>query len=208
MTSLELYYFPIRGRCEPIRLILEAKGIPYTTRAPQNWPEEKPYTPFQQLPVMTIVENGQATHLAQASAIARYLARRYGLIPEDPMQAALCDSYWESIIEAMDAILTIIYRVPPEQKPQAQEAFVNVGLPSFVKSHSAILERNGNNGHYCGDSLTYVDLALYSLINTINETIPNALTQQNAGALFNLYQKVSALPNIQAYHASPRYLAK
>jgi glutathione S-transferase len=84
-----LTYFPIRGRAEPIRLLLEDAQIKYEDHRNFNWQQEKPNRdkyPFGQLPCMSF----GSLHIVQQDAILRHLAREhnyYGTLPEEMADA-------------------------------------------------------------------------------------------------------------------------
>jgi glutathione S-transferase len=96
---LQLVYFAVRARAETARMILEFGKVPYLDRSvPEyfggsRWPAVKSagLTAFGQLPVLDI----DGTQLSQEAAINRYCAGLVpGLIPADPVQAALADSIY------------------------------------------------------------------------------------------------------------------
>lgn len=58
-TTYELYYFPIAGRAELSRRLLEAAGLKYTNRTIKDWKAEKDTTPFGQVPVLIIRDGGK-----------------------------------------------------------------------------------------------------------------------------------------------------
>ena len=98
---MKLTYFPVRGRVEPARLILELAGAAYefegvpveTWRAPGGGKERiQQRTPFGQLPVF---EDG-ALSLCQSGAIHRYLARKLGLHGTTIEESARVDEVFET----------------------------------------------------------------------------------------------------------------
>ncbi|VDM65878.1 unnamed protein product [Strongylus vulgaris] len=74
----KFYYFPGRGLGEIARQIFALAGVHYEDiRVTQDkWPEIKPLMPFEQMPVLEV--DGQ--QIPQSLAIARYLARKYGIL--------------------------------------------------------------------------------------------------------------------------------
>ncbi|KAI9220284.1 glutathione S-transferase [Blastocladiella britannica] len=199
-----IQYFPIKARAELIRLVLEAAGVPYENKAP-NWPADKEVAPFGQLPLLHFKDDaGHDTVLAQSMAIVRYLSKKHGLVPKDEIQAAIVDSVTESIAETAAALTNIMFRLSDADKPAAKEKLATETIPAFIKAHTQLLEKNGNNGHYSGNSITYADLALFNLIFAIHGLIPDAFTETTAPALVKVYKTVEEHPNIKAYLASPR----
>jgi len=79
----ELYYFPVRGRGEPLRFLMRYAKIPYTDNIVmfKDWPELKKTVPNGQLPAIKL-PNGR--FIGETGDIARYIATRAGapLMPE------------------------------------------------------------------------------------------------------------------------------
>ncbi|VDM67933.1 unnamed protein product, partial [Strongylus vulgaris] len=71
-----------------------------------EWPEHKSEMPFGQLPVLEV--DGQ--QLAQSHAIARYLAKKFGLAPKCPFEEALVDSIMDQYKDFLNEI-RLIFRV-------------------------------------------------------------------------------------------------
>jgi glutathione S-transferase len=100
---MKLYYFPVRGRVEPARLLLalagaayEFEGIPVETwRGPEGKERFLSRTPFGQLPIL---EDGAVT-LCQSGAIHRHLARKLGFYGSTPEESARVDEVFETGLE-------------------------------------------------------------------------------------------------------------
>jgi glutathione S-transferase len=89
-------YFAIRGRAEPIRLILEELGIKYLDNpvAGADWRELKAQMPFGKVPMF---EDGEFT-IHESHAIYRYLARKYDLYGENENECIQCEMLVRSTI--------------------------------------------------------------------------------------------------------------
>ncbi|KAJ3364364.1 hypothetical protein GGF32_001888 [Allomyces javanicus] len=206
MASYQVYYFPAKGRAETIRLVLEAAGAKYENKYPADWAAEKPSLPFGQLPALVITDDKtkQTTTLAQSAAIVRYLARKYNLVAADPLDAALGDSVWESVSDVTNAMINVVFRTAEADKPAAIEKFKTEILPPFIKAHTALLEKNGNKGIYFGDKITYVELAVFNAIDSLEKIVPGAITATTAPTLWKVHETVANHDKIKAYLASPR----
>ncbi|KNE56535.1 hypothetical protein AMAG_02335 [Allomyces macrogynus ATCC 38327] len=205
-----VYYWQIKGRGEMIRLVLEAAGVAYENKYPKEWATEKASLPFGQLPALLITDpkTKQTTTLAQSAAIVRYLARKYNLVAADPLDFAVADSIFESAVDATNAMIKVVWGTPEAEKPAALEKFNTEVLPSFIKAHTAFLEKNGNKGIYVGNKLTYVELTIFNIINELNTLIPDAITAKTAPALWKVRETVANHDKIKAYLASPRLHSK
>src|SRR5687768_369040 len=89
-----LYYFPIRGRGEQIRLLFHALEVPFEDRRINREEfgrmrgEGVSRVPFLQLPFL----DDDGFQLAQGPVIMRYVAQKHGIVPADAKQAALADA--------------------------------------------------------------------------------------------------------------------
>jgi glutathione S-transferase len=94
MSEYKLYYFPVRGKAEAIRLILHYKNIPFedVRISKEEWPGKKSCNRsnilyliivlafvFGQLPVL--MENGK--QIAHSWSILRHLGRKFGKLISD-----------------------------------------------------------------------------------------------------------------------------
>ncbi|KAJ3354222.1 hypothetical protein GGF32_002651 [Allomyces javanicus] len=205
--SFTVYYWPGKGRAENVRLILEAAGVKYENKYPgDDWAAEKPTTPFGQLPVLIMADDKskQPIQLAQSAAIVRHLARKFNLVAEDPLDAAISDSVFEHSIEVSNKIIRLVWLTPKEEKPAEIEKFKQEVVPAFIKAQTAILEKNGNKGIYAGNKMTYVEIAAYNTIDEINTLISGTITATTAPALWKVHELVANNANVKAYLASPR----
>jgi glutathione S-transferase len=91
---LKLYYFDIKGKGEPIRLMaayagLELEDFRISDRSHFTKMKENGELPFGQLPLLEVGLDDGTTHaLAQSAAILRYVSKLAGLYPADDWIAA------------------------------------------------------------------------------------------------------------------------
>lgn len=119
-TSFQVYYFPIQGRAEPIRLLLALAGADWDNKFPtvgctpasgdrrtarsgsltclrQDWPSEKAGTPMGQLPVLIEKSaDGSDTVIPQSHTIMRYVARKFGFDGSNDRERTSLDAIYES----------------------------------------------------------------------------------------------------------------
>lgn len=85
--KLKITYFDIEGAAEPIRLALLLAGVDFIDDrlAFKDWPDFKLKTPYGQVPVMTLGDDGEMK--AQSGAILRYIAKTYSktLYPDEAL---------------------------------------------------------------------------------------------------------------------------
>src|ERR1700743_3327998 len=143
--SYRLWYFPVRGRGEQIRLFLHALGQPFENvpvtrdRLAELKKEGPQLLAFGSLPLL---EDGDF-RLVQGPVIMSYLAHRHGLTPENLQQAAQA-----SVITLGAEDLRSKYFSLFGEGSEAKQAAFLAGdwkirwLPSF----EGLLKLNGNTG--------------------------------------------------------------
>ncbi len=100
-----LVYWNIHSRGDFPIAFMYAGGIEYDLddEASKTWPAQKDDFPFGQLPILI---HGNLT-IAQGGSINRYCAKLAGVYPDDPVEAALCDMYYEELLD----IFLEVYKV-------------------------------------------------------------------------------------------------
>ncbi len=198
MTSRpELTYFDIRGRAEPIRLLLEEAGVAYDdVQVPsERWPELKPRLPFGELPRLRI----DGHELFQTYAICRYLARRHGLEGEKEAQRLRCDVAVEALRDAKDQMGHAFWRPGFEEQ---RGVFVEQELRPRLDALARFHETNpARSGFWAGDSPTLADLVAFSYLEDVEALYPGV---SNGGSLETFRVRFAERPRIAAYLRSGR----
>eukprot|EP00937_MAST-01D_sp_MAST-1D-sp2_P004257 g4257.t1 len=95
--GVQIYYFDFSGKAEALRLLCAHGELPFEdVRLTREQFVEKKASgelPFGQVPALR-VETGEL--LVQSAAIARYIGKRTGLYPDDPVVAARVDALLDS----------------------------------------------------------------------------------------------------------------
>ncbi|ORZ39241.1 hypothetical protein BCR44DRAFT_1270021 [Catenaria anguillulae PL171] len=202
-----VHYFPIAGRAELARMILEIAGYPI------DWDAEKSTTPFGQLPLLHFTDpaTSQPVTLAQSHAIGRFLAARHGLVPDGgPVKVALADAVEESIRSMFEEMLGMFFSGHDEAGlKKAIDELKKDGLVRFIEAQTKLLKANGSNGFYFDSKLTYVELSLYTVILVANGVIgKGTISTANAPELMRVYDMVKAQPRLVEYWQSERFHKK
>ncbi|CAM9858884.1 unnamed protein product [Choristocarpus tenellus] len=114
MTTYKLTYFNIAGRAEPIRQAFVIANIPFEDyRIPSAEFRAKKASGdlrWGTVPSLDIVgTDGKTTTISQTLAIFRFVSRKGGLYPADPVEAArvdeILDAYQDmnSVVNAFDS---------------------------------------------------------------------------------------------------------
>ncbi|CEO96387.1 GST N-terminal domain-containing protein [Plasmodiophora brassicae] len=209
-TSFQVYYFPIQGRAEPIRLLLALAGADWDNKFPTDWPSEKAGTPMGQLPVLIEKSaDGSDTVIPQSHTIMRYVARKFGFDGSNDRERTSLDAIYESFVDLIAHVNKHIVepvrsKAPKDQADQLRATFFSDVLPRFVALQEKHLSRNGNNGHFVGGRVSYVDVIAYFYYARINFEQADALNERNAPAWTKLYRAIDQNGRVQAYLKSPK----
>ncbi|RKP52512.1 glutathione S-transferase family protein [Trinickia fusca] len=222
--AYELHYWDgLQGRGEFVRLTLEQARSPYVdvargraedglgTGAMLALIESKtePYIPF----APPFLKDGDLI-VPHTANILHYLGPKLGLAPQDDrryvvhgLQLTIADF----VTEVHDTHHPIASRQYYEEQKEASKArateFLDHRLPKFMRYFERVLTQNPRgDAHLFGDALTYVDLSMFQVIEGLRYAFPRAMKRFDAHypRLTALHTRVAALPNIEAYLASPR----
>ncbi|XP_046456709.1 glutathione S-transferase 1-like isoform X4 [Daphnia pulex] len=198
MPVYKLHYFnnPRRGRAELSRLIFSQAGVQFedVRFSHSEWPNIKPTTPFSQVPILEV--DGQV--LAQSNAIARYLARKYGLAGKDEWEQAQTDMYIENIHDLLNAAAVPFMEKDPAKQKELYQKFMTDTIASHVVAVEKQLKKN-NTGYLVGKQLTAADLAYYAFFSDFIEVKFGGAFLKDAPLLKSLIDRVKALPNIKKW---------
>ena len=217
--TYELYYWPtIQGRGEFVRLALEEAGADYIDAARESegvavmlrmmkHAEHPPFAP-------PFLKDGE-TVIGQTAAILLYLGARHGLAPKDPegglwthqIQLTLSDLVAEAHDTHHPVAVSQYYEDQKEEALRRAQDFRDNRIPKFLNWFETILARNPEGDrHLVGQSLTYVDLSLFQIVEGLSYAFPKATarTLRKAPRVAALHDAVAERPRIRAYLASPR----
>ncbi|KAJ8675175.1 hypothetical protein QAD02_010961 [Eretmocerus hayati] len=195
MPSYKLTYFPLKGRAEPIRLLLSYAGVEFIDDRIEfkDWPEIKHTTPLGQLPVLEIDDR----KVYQSNAICRYLAKQFGLAGKNDWEALEIDATVDTIFDCLNKIVDYHYEAHPEAKAQKCEKLEEL-IPFYIRRLDEQVKKN--EGYLVGGALTWADLVFVGLLDSFNFMSKRDVIEK-AKELKALQQKVLDIPNIKAWVA-------
>ncbi|KAK9694012.1 Glutathione S-transferase, N-terminal domain [Popillia japonica] len=146
----KLIYFNARGRAEHIRFIFAYAGIEYEDEriSREKWPELKKKMPFGLLPVLEI----DGKPVAQSNAIARHLAKQYGLAGKTEWESLQCDV----LVDALGDLKQVLWQLRTEQDPIKKEErkvkLMRETIPFYLQKFETIVA--DNNGYSVGNDVS------------------------------------------------------
>lgn len=197
--SYKLWYFPIRGRGEQVRLFLHALGQPFedVRVRREQFMEMKQQGPrllaFGSLPLL---EDGDF-RLVQGPVILGYLARKHGVVPSDLQAAARADA----ITLGAEDLRSKFFSLLGEGAEERQRAFLDGDWKTrWLPSLEGLLDCNGSTGFFVGDHLTHADIAVWDALDGVLTRIPGAALDGCSG-LQRFRDRIQALPGLSSYLA-------
>ncbi|KAL3080598.1 hypothetical protein niasHT_036544 [Heterodera trifolii] len=199
VQQYKLYYFDLRGLCEPIRLLLHYVGQPFEDIRFKDFEEwEKIYKPkffYGKAPVLEV----DGKQLAQSSAILRYLAEKFGLAGKDEWEKAKANEIMDFQKDANTDLVPYLmvkmgYKEGDLDKLRGEvfEPTAKRILPLFVK----LLKESGS-GYMLKSGLSMVDFQVANFLYTITKLEPETINAHPK--LIKYVDHVHALPKLQKY---------
>ena len=221
----ELFYWPqIQGRGEFPRMLLEDAGVPYVDvcrhvggidrMSAIMHGEGSPLIPLA--PPFASIDGMWLSHTA---AIMSYVGERYGLAPhseqEKHIARSLALTIADLITEAHDTHHPITIERHYEQQKDAAllraAAFRDLRMPKFLRHIERNIVRNdrrGGGGVIVGNAISYIDIAMFQIIEGLKYAFPRALARldRELPMLRLLCGRVLHRARLTAYLASDRRL--
>jgi glutathione S-transferase len=216
----ELYYWPIQGRGELARLVLEDAGADYVDVGRERGGIARMQRVLdggarELLPFAPPFLRAGRLWLAQSAQIASFLGEQLGLAPAGEAARLVARTIMLTIADLVTEVHDTHHPLSAEkyyeqQKPaakQAAAAFRTARLPKFLGYLERNLARTGT-GVLVGKAVSYVDLAAFQIVEGLSYAFPRALARQRSkiARLLALHQRIAARPRIAAYLASDRRL--
>ncbi|KAL6057181.1 glutathione [Balamuthia mandrillaris] len=213
-----LTYFNLVGRAEVPRLLLELAGVDYEyvslayMGAPGlDWAEYKSKhgedMAFGQVPRY---QEPDGLDLVQSNAIARYLANKHGFNGANETEAALIDQFNEGVVDFSNASTKILFG-PEASKAELYSKFLSEDLPKWLGFFERALAKNGSNGFFVGEKVSYADLHLFAMSGILFR-LESLFKLEGAREVFERFEQVQAahekvanLPKIKAYYDTKPY---
>lgn len=185
----KLTYFNGPGRAEPLRYIFAYAGQEFEDARlkGEDWPKIKPTTPFGKVPVLEI----DGKPVSQSNAIARYLAKKFGLLGADEWTALKADEIVEAFNDYHAVSMKLMFG---EENPTNLEN-LKKEKASYLSKFDQLVSEN-KSGLLVGSEVTWADLTFAASLSSG----PNYQeTLKPYPALSALVEKINNLPAIKEY---------
>lgn len=193
---MKLTYFPARGVCDRIRLLLAEADIPYLeVNIPgKEFPLIKGDIPFSKLPIL---DDGDV-RLVGAHCIMRYIALKSSLYGSNIAEKGYIDMWYDLCDEIQNGIWNADYSVQDHPTDAMKDHLTNyliVELTSLSKEmakHQSV--------YLVGNQVSMADIMLYSLLDSINSAFPILLPSFPLLSAF--HDTIQSRPKIKALSES------
>ncbi|XP_067009016.2 glutathione S-transferase-like [Anabrus simplex] len=191
-SSYKLIYFNARGKAEHIRFIFAYAGIDYedVRITKEQWSERKEGMPFGMVPALEI--DGKL--VGQSNAIARYLAKQYGLAGKDEWESLQCDMLVDTLSDLKQVLYQYRMETDPIKKEEKKQMLLRETIPFFMGKFEKVVAEN--NGYSVGDALTWADFVFAVSLENF-ELIFGNNSLERYPSLRALKEKVFNIPSIQ-----------
>lgn len=198
--ALTLYYFPIRGRGEQVRLLLHALEVPFDDVHVKRdeFMEMKKQGPatlaFGSLPML----DDDGFKLVQGPAIMSYLGRKYGAAPTDPKLCAKADA----IALGAEDLRMQYFKLFGDEAETKRAEFLKTGWTSrWLPNLEGLFALGGSREHFVGKAFTFADVAVWDVLNAFVTYVPSA-TLKGFDGLEAFYDAFATRPAVAKYLAA------
>jgi glutathione S-transferase len=221
-----LHYWPgIQGRGEFVRLALEAAGAAYVDVAREPEGEgggegalmkdlgdpKNPRTAF----APPFLVDGDVT-VGQTANILLYLGPRLGLVPDaeadrmwvNQLQLTIADLVAEAHDSHHPVGMGLYYEDQKAEAARRSNEFREQRIPKFLAWFERALERSSGEW-LAGSARSYADLSLFQAVEGLTYAFPRTMKASSGKfpKVLDLRDRVSSLPRVADYLASPRRIS-
>ncbi|KAF9419831.1 hypothetical protein BGZ94_009314 [Podila epigama] len=171
-NSFVLFYFDIHGLGATARALFAYAGVEWKEIHPSDWYNvEKPLVKFGTLPVLYEISpptNGKSIVVehAEAMALELRLARKFNFLGANAFEESQILSVYSNSRAIMHR-LEDAYFVRAQHRIEERDKFLNEKLPIWIKTHEALLTKNGSNGLYVGSTVTLAEIKTATVLDIL-----------------------------------------
>ena len=206
---MKLVYFNARGLAETSRILLAINKVEYEDyRYPLkviDWATHN----MVKVEFDTDKESGKLSQslnkvpfleidgkvISQSKTIERFLAKKYNMMGDNEIEAAIIDSICEHVRDFKDAYQRV-RKLPTEEK----ESGLNTWFKETLFEKLSLLDNilGNRNQNFCvGDRLSLADVVLFSFITQFFDNKEDAMSATNNLKIRNIVNHVNSLNEVQ-----------
>ncbi|KAG0230683.1 hypothetical protein BGW42_000801 [Actinomortierella wolfii] len=195
-TTFTFYYFDLHTHGATPRALLAYVDAPWQGRFPVNWfsedRAEKLQTIYGTLPILYEHHGDTTVEVAEAMNIELYLAEKFDLLGDNAAEAVQIRAAFSNTRALMHRHEDSYFSHEPYQTAERQK-FIDTYLLQWIRTHEAVLAKNGSNGHYVGNRTSLADIktavAIEQLLNELYEFLDGSFADLiNPTATPNLWK--------------------
>jgi len=155
VKDYKLTYFNLRVLGEPIRYVLLAADQPWEDERVEvpDWAAVKKTLKWGQLPILTY---GGGKKMTQSTAIAEFLAKKFGFAPEDAEGQARCNEIVQHVQDCRTKWVPFYWEFDSEKREVIRKNLVENVFPAFLANIDELIAENGGKYVY-GKKVTWAD---------------------------------------------------
>uniref|UniRef100_A0A914DCF2 glutathione transferase n=1 Tax=Acrobeloides nanus TaxID=290746 RepID=A0A914DCF2_9BILA len=163
---------------------------------PENWQEFKPTTPQGKLPFLEVDGN----ILPQSYAIARYIARKYGLAGKSDFEQAQVDALADFIQDVQyDDFAPYMYVMQGYEEGDKDQLRKDSFLPAVKKNFTILVNflKESKSGFFMPSGITWVDFAISQYLDKVRRYDKDCF--DDYPELIDHIEMIHGLPKLQEY---------
>jgi glutathione S-transferase len=187
-STVQLVYFPVSSKATISMLTAELAGVPFEFHN-VNWPADKEKTPFGQVPVL--VHND--VYIAQSTAIARYIARKGGLLNLNDADYGIS----EMLLQEGDDLFSGLAKAKYEMGSK-KENYEETAVSHFKPQLPFLDNLLQGEDRFTSTGLTLGEIALFHLLDLWTGVVPDVLKGHK---IEKFYQRLANDERVKAFKA-------
>jgi len=192
-----LIYFDIRGRAEPIRLLLADLKVEYVDQqiTLSDWELHRDSMPFRRIPVY----REDDLVIPEAFAILSYLGRKYDLLGANESERIRCDATVEAWKDYGNRVANAFGAMSNSEAER--RVFIEETQPALLRDLERFYEsRSTVEPFWAGPTPTVADYVAFNYIDSFQ----SPKTRQQFEALGAFHGAFAGRSNVRSYLASPQ----
>ncbi|XP_076084868.1 glutathione S-transferase 1-like [Mytilus galloprovincialis] len=197
-AKYKLSYFEERGRAEILRLLFAGAGqeLKDERLTGDSWAVFKHKTPYGQMPLLTV---DNKTIINQTGAIARFIAREFGLYGTDNMESSKCDVIFETYNDVFTELIKVFFEQDEAKNAEYGKKLNTEVLPKYFAFMAKLLKENGGKC-LVGSKLSLADVAFFDMLDKITGSkVMGADLYKDFAEIKRFFENVQKLPKIKSY---------